>query len=99
MKMLLRLALGAAVATAVLPGPVLAQGTGQGLVGTYCKAEIAKFCPNVPHQRGAVPACLEQHQAELSDDCRQALASKGPGWGQGRGMGGMGMGGMGSMAQ
>lgn len=76
----------AAVIASVPVGGAIAQGAGQGLVGTYCKPEIAKFCPNVPHQRGAVPLCLERHAAQLSQDCKWALANKGPGWGRGQGM-------------
>lgn len=65
----------------------LAQGGGQGMVGTACQVEIAKHCAGVSHGRGAVPACLAQHQAELSEACKAALAAKGPGWRRGQGMG------------
>lgn len=67
---------------------VMAQGTGRGLVGTYCKAEIAKYCANVPHTAGAVPACLYQNKAKLSLPCLKALSNQGPGRGMGPGRGG-----------
>jgi hypothetical protein len=66
---------------------VSAQGTGGGLVGTYCKAEIAKYCANVKHGTGAIPACLAKHKAKLSNSCKNALARKGPGGGLGQGQG------------
>ena len=62
-----------------------AQGMGQGLVGTNCKTEIAKYCANVGHGNGEVPACLVKHKDKLSPACKMALARKGPGGGMGQG--------------
>jgi len=90
MKTLMKVALGATLAAMALSAPAFAQGTGDGLVGTHCKAEIAKYCADIPHGQGAVPKCLTEHKAELSQQCQWALENKGPGWGQGQGMGGMG---------
>lgn len=67
------------------PSVVAAQGMGKGLVGSYCQAEIAKYCANVAHGTGAVPACLATHKKSLSPQCQQALANKGPGGGLGQG--------------
>ncbi len=78
MKTPWRITFGAALAAMMLAGSAYAQGTGQGLVGSNCKAEIAAFCVSVPHQRGAVPKCLEQYDTELSQNCQWALAKKGP---------------------
>lgn len=63
---------------------VWAQGAGRGVIGTDCKADIQKYCSNVPHVAGAVPACLNNNRAKLSEACRKALANTGPG---NRGMG------------
>lgn len=57
---------------------VWAQGAGRGIVGTYCKPDIQKYCSTVPHMAGAVPACLNRNKAKLSDTCRNALANTGP---------------------
>ena len=36
-----------------------------------CSDDIAKFCPDVqPSDRGAIMNCLEAHENELSDTCR-----------------------------
>jgi hypothetical protein len=43
--------------------------------GGECKDDIAKFCASVPHAKGLLAKCLEQHLNELSDACK-ALASK-----------------------
>ena len=45
----------------------------QGLIMTNCKNEIQTYCPKVEHGMGRVPACLEKHQDQLSDQCKQAL--------------------------
>ena len=98
-----KVAIAAALAASVVAGSALAQGMGPqgqgrgmmmggGMVMDQCKAEIAKYCAQVPHGAGGVPACLQEHNAELSDQCKTALSGKGPGMhqgmvpGQGRGM-------------
>lgn len=97
-----RTALAAALATVLVAGSARGQEAGLGLIGTHCKAEIAAFCADVAHRRGAVPECLEGHYTELSQKCQWAITNKGPGWGMGgtNGMGGMsGMDGMTGTAQ
>lgn len=82
MKMKLVSIAGLAAAVSLAASAVQAQapgrGPGQGLVITHCKDEIAKYCADVPHGAGAVPACLEKHKANLSDACKTALDSRGP---------------------
>ncbi len=85
-----RLGLVAAFAVFAMSAPAAAQGTGQGQIMQQCQAEIAKHCASMQHGSGGVPACLEQHKGDLSETCRNALSSHGPG--SGRGMRGEGMG-------
>lgn len=76
--------------------PVFAQPMGprgpMGPMGCYgyvmekCAAEIEEFCDGVEHMRGQVRICLEEHRDELSQQCKQALDTSGPG--RGRGCGG-----------
>ncbi|MBB4305503.1 hypothetical protein GGD81_004583 [Rhodobium orientis] len=87
MNTLTKILLGSTLALAVSAGPALAQGAGQGagggLVGTHCKREIATYCGHLKHGRTEIPKCLESHFKNLSQDCKWALANKGPGWGGG----------------
>ena len=79
-----------AAAIALSVTPVLAQGApGMGPVAQFCNDDMAKLCPGQEHGNRAVRTCLEQNKAKLSDACKKALDSTGPGQGMG-GMGGMG---------
>ncbi|HML30625.1 MAG TPA: cysteine rich repeat-containing protein [Hyphomicrobium sp.] len=49
--------------------PALAGGKGA------CKADIQKFCSGVAHEKGKIRACLTEHQADLSDVCKQRVAA------------------------
>jgi Cysteine rich repeat len=40
-----------------------------------CKADVEKFCAGVEHEKGKIHDCLTQHQADLSDTCKQRIAS------------------------
>jgi hypothetical protein len=40
---------------------------------TACAADVQKLCSNVPQGGGRIIACLKQHQAEVSDQCKQAI--------------------------
>ena len=40
----------------------------------YCKADVARLCPGVQMGGGRIIACLKSHDAELSPDCKAALA-------------------------
>jgi hypothetical protein len=43
-------------------------------VRAACASDVQKLCPNVPSGGGRIVACLKQHQAEVSDGCKQAIA-------------------------
>ena len=94
-------ALGVIAATIAFAGAALAQGQGQGPVAAACGDDIAKFCAGKEHGGGVVRGCLEANKDKVSEACKTALNSTGPGRGRGRGMGGMGggMGGMGVMGR
>ncbi|MDR3674030.1 MAG: cysteine rich repeat-containing protein [Acidobacteriota bacterium] len=42
---------------------------------TACAADVQKLCSNVPTGGGRIIACLKQHKDEVSDRCKQAIAS------------------------
>ena len=52
-----------------------------------CAGDVQKLCAGVPSGGGRIVACLKQHQAEVSDGCKQAIAKamRGPGGGAGSG--------------
>ena len=77
----------AGISLAYAQGMGMGMGGGRGMVRTNCSAEIAKYCANVPHSMGAVPACLNKNKDKLSNTCKGALARKGPGGGLGQGKG------------
>jgi hypothetical protein len=39
----------------------------------YCKADVARLCPNVPPGGGKIIQCLKAHSKEMSVGCAQAL--------------------------
>jgi hypothetical protein len=41
-----------------------------------CKGDVEKLCKDAPRGGGKVRECLQQHQADLSADCKTALAAK-----------------------
>jgi len=43
--------------------------------GGECKDDIAKLCASVPHTKGMLAKCLEQHHDQLSEGCK-ALSTK-----------------------
>lgn len=53
-----------------------------GPVASSCGTDIAQFCADKSHN-GEVRACLAQHHTQLSETCRAALDSTGPGKGMG----------------
>jgi hypothetical protein len=65
------------VTAALLTVPALAQttqpGSGKGQLRNACSAE-AQFCANTPRGKGQLRSCLEEHQAELSETCKAAIA-------------------------
>lgn len=46
-------------------------------VHAICQADIDKFCKDVPPGPGRVRDCLVAHEAELSAECKAALAQRG----------------------
>jgi Cysteine rich repeat len=67
------------VTAALLTVPALAQttppGSGKGQLRNACSAEAQKFCANTPRGKGQLRSCLEEHQAELSETCKVAIAA------------------------
>jgi hypothetical protein len=51
-------------------------GTGKGALRGACSAEAQKFCANTPRGKGQLRSCLQEHQADLSDDCKTALSAQ-----------------------
>jgi Cysteine rich repeat len=43
-------------------------------VSAACASDVQKLCAGVPAGGGRILACLKQHQAEVSDGCKQAFA-------------------------
>lgn len=58
-----------------------------GPVQEACKADIEKLCPGKSHVRREIRTCLEEKKAEVSEACKAALDSTGPGKGMGMGQG------------
>lgn len=56
-----------------------------GVVAISCKAEIEKHCADKEHGSGDVRACLNSKKEQLSEACKQALETTGPGKGKGQG--------------
>ena len=43
-------------------------------VRAACAQDVQKLCANVPAGGGRIIACLKQHQDQVSDSCKQAIA-------------------------
>ena len=41
-----------------------------------CRDDVQKFCKDVGEGKGAVVACLQQHMAELSEQCKVKLSEQ-----------------------
>jgi hypothetical protein len=48
----------------------------RGKVRVTCAADVQKFCPDIERGKGERRACLQAHQADLSDGCRAARAER-----------------------
>ena len=59
----------------------------QGPVAQSCGPELAKYCADKEHVRGEARSCLEKNREHLSEGCRHALDTTGPGKGRGMGKG------------
>lgn len=40
-----------------------------------CNADVAKLCPGIPAGDGRLKACIKEHRAQLSGDCKKELAA------------------------
>lgn len=45
-------------------------------VRAACAVDIQKFCANIERAKGARRACLDQNQANLSNECNSARAER-----------------------
>jgi len=69
-------AAAAVVASLALAGAALAQPSAGGGARAACQADIQKFCPDAkPGPGGTLRACIREHQAQLSDGCKTAIAA------------------------
>ena len=41
-----------------------------------CRDDVQKFCRDVGEAKRAVVACLQQHMAELSEECKTKLSQQ-----------------------
>ena len=41
-----------------------------------CRDDVQKFCKDVGEAKRAVVACLQQHMAELSEECKTKLSEQ-----------------------
>lgn len=60
-----------ALALALLAGPAPAADRA---AARACRADFKKFCSDVKPGGGRGAECLKQHEAELSDSCKTAMA-------------------------
>jgi hypothetical protein len=75
---------GLALALAVLPLTTLAQNAAapkatpeeREKMRAACATDVQKFCANIERAKGAMRTCLEAHQTQLSDSCRDARAER-----------------------
>ena len=64
--------LAAMIGGALRPQSLYAQTLAD--VRAACASDVQKLCAGVPSGGGRIIACLKQHQAEVSDGCKQAIA-------------------------
>ena len=43
-------------------------------VSAACEPDVEKFCWEAPIGKGGLASCLKKHSAELSADCKAAVA-------------------------
>jgi hypothetical protein len=69
-----------AFACSLFAAPVFAQqGMGTGPVAQNCQAEIQEYCAGLEHGQRRVRQCLESNNDKVSEQCRVALETTGPG--------------------
>jgi predicted outer membrane protein len=76
--------IGIALALALLPMTAVAQGAGpqtaapeaREKVRAACAADVQKFCADIERAKGAMRACLEAHDSQVSAGCKAARAER-----------------------
>ena len=43
-------------------------------IGKACKADVKQICADVKQGKGAIADCMKSHTADISDDCKEAMA-------------------------
>ena len=79
----LQLTAASLLAIAAAASTALAQG--QAPVASACKDDIPKVCAGVTHGGGRMRSCLESNKDKVSEACKTALDTHGPGKGMGQG--------------
>ena len=64
-----RLVLAALLGISLGSGAVAAKGKGR----HPCRADRMKFCKDIKPGEGRIRACLNEHQADLSDKCKKGI--------------------------
>ena len=79
---------GVALALALLPVTAFAQGAAPGAPAqsavpearekarVACAADVQKFCANIERAKGAMRACLEAHENDLTASCKAVRAER-----------------------
>jgi len=73
-----------AVALALLPATAFAQSApsqsaapeAREKMRAACAADVQKFCANIERAKGAMRACLEAHDSQVSAGCKAARAER-----------------------
>jgi hypothetical protein len=76
--------IGIALALTVVPMTAFAQSAGphtaapeaREKVRAACAADVRKFCANIERAKGAIRACLEANDAQVSAACKAARAER-----------------------
>ncbi|HVP31915.1 MAG TPA: hypothetical protein VMW35_22435 [Myxococcota bacterium] len=68
-------ALSLAVLLVLASAGSAAAQAGPGPGGGACRDDMARLCANVPRGGGGVARCLQEHEADLSPPCRDAMAA------------------------
>ena len=60
----------------VMPFAVSTASARGGGMKRACKADVEKLCADAKPGGGEIPKCLHDHEADLSDTCKQAMARR-----------------------
>jgi hypothetical protein len=72
----LALALSPMAAFAQSAGPQTAVPEAREKVRAACAADVQKFCADIERAKGAMRACLEAHDSQVSAGCKAARAER-----------------------